>query len=208
MGQDPSAASTNPFATRFVEPGKLPFVAYDKVNEGIQFELPKQFINSLESNQFRGAIVGQHGTGKSTLLSHLKVFLLEKNFQVEPCSPTTINNDTNWKKSIKATTQSIVLLIDGFEQINKTQQSSIHEWCKEFSIGLIVTTHEHCCVPTAFETSATVEILCALASHLLASAKLESRIQPKQLEQIFKESNGNIRESLFLLYDWFEQGNR
>ncbi len=58
---------TNPFATRFVAPGIIPWVAVDQGAPSLELlaaRLTQDFRNRAE-------IVGPHGSGKSTLMRHL-----------------------------------------------------------------------------------------------------------------------------------------
>ncbi|MBX3423593.1 MAG: hypothetical protein KF752_18710 [Pirellulaceae bacterium] len=54
----------NPFATRYVAPGRLPWVESDGVTL-------RHLQQQLERLNGRAQILGPHGSGKSTLLSHL-----------------------------------------------------------------------------------------------------------------------------------------
>jgi hypothetical protein len=58
------ASDSNPFASRFVRPGALPFL-FDR---GISVEI---LLDGLRRNAWWGQIVGAHGSGKSTLLATL-----------------------------------------------------------------------------------------------------------------------------------------
>src|ERR1700752_1716028 len=59
-----SGRATNPFATRWVRPGAVPYHFTDGTNA-------PGLIASLKANHWRGAIIGPHGSGKSTLLATL-----------------------------------------------------------------------------------------------------------------------------------------
>src|SRR5436190_14964663 len=56
--------TTNPFATRWVRPGVIPYYFAAGTTAAALFE-------KLKENRWRGAIIGPHGCGKSTLLASL-----------------------------------------------------------------------------------------------------------------------------------------
>lgn len=58
---------SNPLSTRFVAPGKLPWVSPPDQSLSLS-ALAVRFVTQLHS---RAVIVGPHGSGKSTLLEHL-----------------------------------------------------------------------------------------------------------------------------------------
>ncbi len=55
---------SNPFATRFVRPGAMPFLFRDG-------QTARLLIDALNDCGWQAAIVGPHGTGKTTLLHTL-----------------------------------------------------------------------------------------------------------------------------------------
>jgi len=54
----------NPFATRFVRPGSVPFLFAHQ-------ETVEQLVDRLGKARWYGQIVGPHGSGKSTLLASM-----------------------------------------------------------------------------------------------------------------------------------------
>lgn len=67
VGSDPGSADhppSNPFATRWVRPGAIPF-------RFARSESMETIVARLQNNRWRGAIIGPHGTGKSTLVQSL-----------------------------------------------------------------------------------------------------------------------------------------
>src|SRR5437016_5663581 len=64
MSDLPRDRTTNPFSTRFVRPGALPF----RFSAG---QTAASLVARLHELHWRAQIVGPHGTGKSTLLAAL-----------------------------------------------------------------------------------------------------------------------------------------
>src|SRR5205809_770947 len=56
--------SSNPFATRFIRPGAIPFLFLDGNSAAA-------IVERLKANNWRGQIMGEHGSGKSTLVATL-----------------------------------------------------------------------------------------------------------------------------------------
>jgi hypothetical protein len=71
-----SDARVNPFATRYVQPGAIPWLAETAAPQPVAEPVDEAYFAGLVDRfenvcKRRGAIVGPHGTGKSTLLEHL-----------------------------------------------------------------------------------------------------------------------------------------
>ena len=69
IGCDPANRS-NPFCTRFVRPGAIPYRFDTQDGESDCGEAAEKLLEQLASRRF-GLIVGEHGSGKSTLLQTL-----------------------------------------------------------------------------------------------------------------------------------------
>ncbi|MCA9193698.1 MAG: hypothetical protein KDB03_18125 [Planctomycetales bacterium] len=69
--------TTNPFATRYFTPGRIP---WQEVQGPSLLQLKDSFRTVLAG---RGAIVGPHGSGKTTLLEHLVPLLAEEVVRLE-----------------------------------------------------------------------------------------------------------------------------
>ena len=55
----------NPFSSRFIGPTSRDFISTDQ-------DVIKELLQRLEGHSWKGAIIGPHGSGKSTLVNSLK----------------------------------------------------------------------------------------------------------------------------------------
>lgn len=177
-------AATNPFRSELVT--ALPFSP--------QGETWQQLWSKLEARDFRGAIVGPCGTGKTTLLETLVPHLEERSFQVHFYRLDTSTRHLPrqfWRHSWEA---SDALLLDGAEQLSTWEWQLLKR--KTRSAGaFIITSHQAGRLPTWIfsETSP------ALLAHLCA--QLGVPLPDEEIEAIYRAHNGNIRECLLELYD-------
>lgn len=190
---------SNPFATRFVRPGAIPF----EFPPGLD---ARRLLARLEAQGWRGAIVGPHGSGKSTLLAALlaelrnaghsvaAVSLHEGQRRLGPCTPLLERPDGDRRQTL--------LAIDGYEQLGLVSRWLVQRQCRRRDIGLLVTTHRPSGLPTLFETRPTAELAARLADRLLGGHAPPS--WPQAVERSFQAHRGNLREVLFDLYDLYE----
>lgn len=189
---------SNPFCTRFIRPGAIPFHFPAGISAGT-------LIEHLKCQHWTGQIVGPHGTGKSTLLSELQPAILAEGKtplnwnlrdgrftnQPQPCFRTTLNSAS-------------ILIIDGFEQLSVWRRWSLIRTCRLQRCGLLVTTHVSLGLPDLYRTQITPDVTLQVwsflnrvgASPFTSHDDLMDRLNTRQ---------GNLREALFDLYDLHEQ---
>jgi hypothetical protein len=188
--------TSNPFCTRCVRPGAIPFV----------FPAGKHLadlITALRKQGWRGEIVGPHGSGKSTLLATLVP-------ELEGAGRTVIHYALHdgqrslpvaWRK-LPPANASTVVVIDGYEQLSRWNRLRLARWCRRRAAGLLVTTHASLGMPTLFTTATTLETAQQLASELLSSG--DRAIAGEDVAAQFRLHAGNLREVFFGLYDLYE----
>lgn len=222
MQQHISISRSNPFATRFVAPGKLAWIARTDA------EQIGRLVNQLSSLNQRAAIVGPHGSGKSTLLEHLVPELGQVVFrrsatgsieEHEPKNTETLANAATpvvWltlrRPSVKLFRdrwrKGGLLVIDGFEQLTRCNQMLVvyETWVRK--TGLLVTSHRPVRLPTLLTTEITLSQLKRIIE-LAVAKQPESRQPPRQecmfsdnhLQQLLARHHGNAREIMMSLYD-------
>ena len=104
--------TTNPFSATRLRPGTIDFIFEHGKTLG-------QLVDLLEANQWRGAIIGLHGTGKSTLLAAL-VPAIEVRGRVVKCVTLTAGQRTlprDFLASLRQTAGQSVAAVDGIEQL-------------------------------------------------------------------------------------------
>lgn len=195
---DEYESKSNPFSTRFTRPGQVEY----RFPAGQSFQ---QFMEVLEEHGWRGQIIGPHGSGKSTLLACLQPFL-------EAAGRTT------WSVCLRDRQRSLpgswvqdmggaranLLIIDGYEQLSLWQRLLVRWQCRRHGWGFLVTAHADVGLPTILTTKADLETARDVVAQLTAG--LPARIPDAVVAEHFHAARGNLRETLFRLYDAWECG--
>ncbi len=187
---------SNPFATRFVRPGSLPYFFGDDDSDTIETLLVR-----LRANGWRGEILGPHGSGKTTLLVQLlqaardagqgiALFSLHDGQRRLPC---------DWQSQIGSAS---CLAIDGYEQLGAWARWRLKRFCRGQGIGLVATAHVPTGLPTLYRTCPSLATARKVVQRLLpAGTEPPSDDELSHLLDVF---HGNVREVLFALYDRHE----
>lgn len=191
---------TNPFATRRVRPGAIPFFFPPGRSAG-------ELIDRLRENGWWGQIVGPHGSGKSTLLAALLLELVQVGRR--PVAFRLHDGERRlpegWRRHTR-TAHAAVLVIDGYEKIRRLHRFWVRRHCRRHGIGLVVTAHESVGLPYLYCTSVTQETAWRVVEYLLG--KRPNCFDLGEIDARLATRAGNLRETLFDLYDHYEQGLR
>ncbi len=164
----------------------------------------RQLLDCLRWHHWWGQITGPHGTGKTTLLESL----LEPLGQAGRCIhrftlhqgqrrlPLARGEDRRW-------TASTQIIVDGYEQLTVWSRHWLTHCCRRQGCGLLVTAHRSAGLPPLWETRVTAAAAQQIVSGLLGEDR--TFIREEQLAQLLDHHNGNLRDTLFALYDLFEQ---
>lgn len=199
---------SNPFATRFVRPGELAWLAtgQDDSLAVLADRFQRQF-------QCRAAIVGPHGSGKSTLLEHL-VPLLDG----EVVWLSLRRSERPFHK-VRASTHQWprggVLVLDGFEQLSTWHAIRVCWMARRRRMGLLVTCHRPSrLLPTLLALAPTAELVQRLVADRLAesdslspfehSGWVDAMTDKQRLQLWLTEERGSVREVFMRLYDDYE----
>jgi hypothetical protein len=193
-------ASSNPFATRFVKPGALPFVFAAGGTIG-------DLVARFAANGWRGAIIGPHGSGKSTLLEGLLAELRARN-----CSVLEYRLHDKQRRLPGSPAREVVrvaaavIAVDGYEQLGRIARWQLSWLCRRRGVGLLVTAHAPVELPTLYRTGPTPALFQSLVKQLLAG---EFSIAWREAaEHVYSQRHGDVREALFDLYDAYEVQRR
>jgi hypothetical protein len=187
---------TNPFATRWTRPGAIPF----QFPVGISLE---NVLRQFEANGLCGAIVGPHGTGKSTLVSR---FIAA--YEASGRGVTHIRLHDGQRRlprsnaDVNRLEPGAVLVIDGYEQLGWWHRRRVRALCRRRRIGLLVTAHRSCGLPVIYRTGGNLTTVRWLIDSCLPPH--EDKITALDIENAFLRHGGNVREVFFELYDVFE----
>ena len=192
----------NPFATKFIRAGALPFVFED----GQSIESLHQ---RLVKHQWRGQIVGPHGSGKTTLLRMLDSCW--SNWERESVLMTAQNGQRSIPLSGGlAWNERTQVIVDGYEQLGVWMRLRLHTQCRLRKSGLLVTTHARVrSLPVLYETRTTLELAKQLATLLIAEDEsgLLADLECELNSGLYKH-NGNLRETFLHLYDVYDREKR
>jgi hypothetical protein len=190
--------TSNPFSTRFIRPGAISYIFH----EGQSVEV---LVDRLRGQNWWGQIIGPHGSGKSTLLATLTPALEAAGRHV--ISITLHQGEHRLpsldRENLSGNTQ---LVIDGYEQLSWWSRRRVKSLCRRHGTGLLVTAHTDVGLPTLCSTQPSEELARAVVARLLSNG--ESNITGNDVATAFAAAGGNLRETLFKLYDVYQQRQR
>ena len=199
---------SNPFATRFVCPGELVWIA-----TGHDDSLAVLANSFQQRFHCRAAIVGPHGSGKSTLLEHL-IPLLDAN-----AVWLKLRRREKPFKKIRASSSQwspgAVLVLDGFEQLSTWQAIRVCWMVRQQRVGLLATCHQPSwLLPTLLTLAPTAELVQRLVTERLTDSHtisqpdrnewIEEMMDERRLKRWLTEEHGSVREVFMRLYDYYE----
>jgi hypothetical protein len=190
-------AESNPFCTRHIRPGAMPFLFAP--GQSVQL-----LIDRFRQADWWGEIIGPHGSGKSSLLAAItpeiegtgRATLLVELHDGQRRLPTDL-----WRNPRLAA--PMVLIVDGYEQLSRWNCIRLKRFCRVRRLGLLVTAHQSVGMPTLFQTSSSLALAEQIVGQLLASHDLA--LEPAAIRECYARQNGNLREMLFDLYDRYQQ---
>lgn len=199
MTAGPLPRAANPFSTRFVRPGAIPYL----------FPTGLAVDTLLESFPpgARAQIVGPHGSGKSTLLTCLTEAL--KSAGRTTCRFDLHDGQRNmppgWvKQACHAGADTII--VDGYEQLSWWNRWRLSRDCRRRTWSLLVTAHADVGLQTLLRVAPTIDDAQAVVARLLAGT--EPLVGSDDVAECFAATGGNLRETLFALYDRHERRAR
>lgn len=184
-------ARDNPFGSRRIERLEFRFPAGDGW---------PGLLGRLENAGWRGAIVGPHGTGKTTLLEQLAPHLVARGFRPRLLTLRAHSAAADKQTVLTAATLRApdFLLLDGAEQLSPREWTSLAQAARA-AAGCVITLHRAARLPTVLETAASPALLEELTRQLCGSS--QGDVQP-----VFAHHGGNIRDCLRNLYDRWAEG--
>jgi len=190
----------NPFAAVRVRPGAIPFVFSGETDAA-------RLVERLRRDGWRGQIVGPHGSGKSALLATL-VPVIERAGRRVVCFELhdgAARLPRGWRQLVDRRVATL-LAIDGYEQLTRWHRYQLTRFCRRAQLGLVVTSHAPVDLPDLFHTNASLE----LAEHVVAVLQRDHRVLvlADDVAGPYRRHGGDLRETLFDLYDLYERRRR
>ncbi|HEY2839653.1 MAG TPA: hypothetical protein VGJ26_10910 [Pirellulales bacterium] len=194
---EPRAAlpRSNPFSTRFIQPGAIPYFFPPGVDAA-------QLVLRLEQGGGWGEIIGPHGSGKSTLLAELFPRLSERGKR--PLLFTLHNGERSLARhraELAYADAKSLIVVDGYEQLWPWNRALLRRFCRRRGAGLIVTAHAPMGLPRLYSCAVDRQTAAAVLERLLP---IRSSIGQADLERALATHGQNLREALFELYDLYE----
>ena len=217
--------ASNPFSTRYVQPGSIPF----QLRDGMTFE--QLFERFLEIPSRRAAIVGPHGSGKSSLLETMRKSIpVQYEVDAHRLSSESTRFDRTHKRwgldSERWGPQTIVI-VDGFEQLSWWAQYKLKCLVRNRESRLLVTTHYLMRgFPLLWTTQRTLDdddyVLRQLlvgrwstdgqSSHTAEAFHMEESCHMAEAmirwQEVRLRYPTDMREALMEMYDWWEKKKR
>jgi hypothetical protein len=192
-------ALTNPFSTRFVRPGAIAYVFAPG-------QSPSDLVGKLSESAWRGQIIGPHGSGKSTLLAALMEPLERSGRRAILFALHDAQRSLPWDRVRQARAESArLMIVDGYQQLSFWNRLRLKRVCRRQGWGLLVTAHRDVGFPTLLRTGPSLDLAQAVVAQLMPAGEI--RISPASVAKRFAQYQGNLRETLFALYDLYEEVN-
>jgi hypothetical protein len=193
------APRSNPFSAHFVRPGAIPFL-FDKGQNA------EALVERLAEAGWRGQIIGPHGSGKSTLLATLDEPLARGGRRAWSVALHDGGRrmPADWACQAKSLSANLIV-VDGYEQLSTVSRIRLKARCRRLGWGLLVTAHRDVGLTTLFSTAPTLETTQVVVRRLLGDAAC---MPPRIVAECYAACAGNVRETLFALYDRWESARR
>ena len=151
----------------------------------------------LKSNNNRGAIIGPHGSGKTTLVNTLEPKLAETGYDVRQILLNESHPQFDRGVLCEMNSSHFVIL-DGAERLSRFQWSRVRRLARNAG-GLLVTSHRPGLLPTLVTCTTSVKLLHDILDDLLLD---KDGVKARQhAEELFILHQGNIRNVLRAMYD-------
>lgn len=189
--------SSNPFATRFIRPGAISYI----LPAGTTLE---SLVRTLQQQQWRGSIIGPHGSGKSSLVAALIPALERFDRQIVQQQLHSGQRSLDWNSlQCERWTKQTLVIIDGYEQLSAWQRLWLQVRCRQRGAGLLVTAHQPVRLPVLFTTQPSLELALGIVQRLLPES--DDRITPNDVAEAYARHRSDLREMLLNLYDVYRQ---
>jgi len=157
-------------------------------------------LGRLHDLQYRAAIVGPEGSGKTTLQEDLAARLVSQGRTVKWLRLNRENRKTASRlvdAMFADATQSDLLFIDGAEQLGSVRWHRLKRRAASFA-GLVINTHASGQLSTLVGCRTTPDVLRDIVAKLVPPSDVPST---GQLSALFHKHDGNLRLCLRELYD-------
>lgn len=193
-----TARGENPFCSRRIRPGAMPFLFPAGLSAAAVLE-------HLERSGGRGEIVGPHGSGKSSLVAALVERLEAAGREV--CLVTLHDGQRRMPRGFydAAPPSGGLVIVDGYEQLARLERFRLGRFCRAAGAGMLVTSHRTVGFPEIHRTAPTVEAAQAIVAELQRG--YPAYVTAEDVKAAYVRHAGDLRELLFELYDLYRDGD-
>ena len=156
-------------------------------------------LERLARLEYRAAIVGPEGRGKTTLLEDLEPHLRARGFGVKHLRLTREQPafDRSWLRDFFThVTPNDVLLFDGAEQLGRLAWWRFRRLARA-ARGLVITSHRPGLLPTLVECETDAGLLAEIVRDLVPDGASDN------CAALLDRHHGNMRDALRELYDQY-----
>ena len=194
------APVSNPFATRFTRPGRIE--PLDAMGRPVDTDM---LLTRLRSLGGAAVIAGPHGSGKSTLLMHLANAIEARGERAPRIRLRSVHDVLAAWVAIRQAANGGTACIDSWECLGRPARYGLQVAAHLSGSGLLVTSHHSAGLPVLVRHDTSPSLLHAIVRGLPDHDSWHGRlITPSDIEEAFVKHGGNLRESLYELYDRFE----
>ncbi|NBW86952.1 MAG: hypothetical protein EBR23_09035 [Planctomycetia bacterium] len=190
-----AAVIVNPFSTRFTRPGRLP--PLDAAGRQLDIDT---LLRALRTGGGDAAIVGPHGTGKTTLLLALAGRLAAVGGLAGLIRLHSPGDVPLLLRGLLGAAHGSTLCVDGWERLGLWGMA-LRMLARWRGCRLVVTSHRAPGLPILVRSEGNLPVLLALVARLPDHGGL---IDKADIVAAHRRHGGNLRESLYELYDRFQ----
>lgn len=198
----------NPFAAETHAPGAIAWLDASGQCDHASLDAILDQLTQADLRRSTGPILGQitgpHGTGKTTLLTHLASRARERGWCVAESRPPS----TAWPtvpRDLVAVGTPRLACIDSADQMSRIRWSLVKARASMKHVSLLVTTHRD----LGGVNVATLEMNVKLARRILEQLTVPAGLtlpSDAELEQMLARHSRSLRHVIFELYDVYERG--
>lgn len=160
-----------------------------------------RLLATLARSGHQGQIVGAHGTGKSTLLVTLTAYFRRQKILIREVRTTERRRSKLLEALWACRRKRGIVIVDSFEQLGAVERDAFVWLARALRSGLLVTCHQECQLPVIWRTEVNAPLAKRIVERLTRQDADCVPLAQRHLEMRLARLGGDMRETLFELYD-------